>query len=110
MKKISAFFTTLLSVSVSFSQTCEGTALLNENFDNSTIPATWTILDLDGNTLYWNMPTKGWTGQWQPYYHAGKKCVANTCRFTSTSPADDYLITPAVTLSAAPICLSWKGT
>ena len=109
MKKTSAFFTTLLSVSVSFSQTCEGTALLSENFDNGTIPATWTILDLDGNTLYWNMPSKGWTGKWQPYYHAGKKCAANTCRFTSASAADDYLITPSVTLGSGPICLSWKA-
>lgn len=108
MKKAFTLFLSVISFS-SFSQTCEGTALLSENFDNSTIPATWTILDLDGNTLYWNMPSKGWTGQWQPYYRAGKKCAANTCRFTSSAPADDYLITPAVTLGSAPICLSWKG-
>ncbi len=109
MKKIFTLFLSAISLSPAISQTCEGTSLLSENFDNSTIPVTWNILDLDGNTLYWNMPSKGWTGKWQPYYHAGKKCAANTCRFTFAAPADDYLITSAVTLGSGISCLSWKG-
>ena len=109
MKKVFTLFLFAISLSPAISQTCEGVSLLSENFDNSNIPATWNILDLDGNTLYWNMPSKGWTGQWQPYYHMGKKCAANTCRFTSSAPADDYLITPAITLGTGTICLSWNG-
>lgn len=110
MKKIlilSAF--TLFSAHL-FSQPCEGTALLKESFDNG-IPGNWTVLDLDGNTLFWSLAGRGYTGAFQSFTHHGQKCVANASWF-STSPgtANDWLITPAVLLGTAPLCFSWQAS
>ncbi len=89
-------------------QTCEGPALLDEEFENG-IPGNWTVLNLDTNTLQASMINKGFTGQWQPFTRLSRKSVANSCYFVGNGSADDYLISPAVTLGSGPICLSWMG-
>lgn len=109
MKKLLFSLSFLLSLFTAQAQVCGGPALIDEKFDNG-IPGSWTILNLDGNTLYWNMPSKGYTGAWQSFQHNGRKCIANTSRFTPSGGADDYLISPQITLGGSPICLSWKGS
>jgi hypothetical protein len=109
MKKNILLFSFSLSLIFANAQTCEGPALLNENFTNG-IPANWTILNLDTCTTMWTLVTKGFTGQFQAFNHYGEKCVANCAQFEYTGTANDYLITPAVTLGNGPCCLSWKAS
>ena len=110
MKKIIFLFSFLPVISRVHGQSCEGVPLINENFDNGTIPGNWTILDLDGNTLSANSIARGWTGAWIPRNHYGRQCVGNLSHFVPAGAANDFLITPPVTLGSAPVCLSWKGS
>src|SRR5215217_3631169 len=91
-------------------QTCQGPVLFVESFESDTLPNGWTVFDLDGHQLYYSMVAKGFTGAWQAYNHYGRKCAA-CCDFFSNSnqAANDYLITPAITLENGINCLSWKG-
>jgi hypothetical protein len=113
MKKANFFIVLsfmLFWIQNSGAQPCEGTPDLSENFDNG-MPGSWTILDLDGNTLWWSMYTKGFTGAWQSFVHDGRQCAAVCDYFASgTYLADDYLISPSITIGAAPVCLSWKAS
>lgn len=109
MKKLLLTSSLFLQITFVISQTCGGPALLDEKFDTG-IPASFTILDLDGQTLTSTAIVKGFTGQWQPWTHLSRKCVANTCFFSSGGSADDYLITPSISLGTGPICLSWKAS
>jgi len=108
MKKLTFLFTFVLLYSRLFSQTCEGPTLLDESFESG-IPGTWTILNLDIGIVTPSFQLKGYTGQFQPFTHYGRKCVANTSRFTNAITTNDWLITPAVTLGSAPVCLSWMA-
>jgi hypothetical protein len=108
MKKIFA-----ISIGISFffystAQVCGGPALLSEDFTNG-IPANWTILNLDGNTLYPSMINKGFTGQWQTRNHLAQPCVGDASYFSPPGYPDDYLISPSVTLGNGYSCLSWKS-
>ena len=114
MKK-SLYFTTiiicLLNNYLASAQSCEGPSILSADFNDNAIPAGWTVISLDGNALYWNMEVKGYTGEWQPYNHYGRQCVTSASRYDDyNASSDDYLITPAITLGTAPICLSWKSS
>lgn len=113
MKKFYTLITLVFFVYFSqnaHAQSCGGTPFLSENFENG-IPGSWTVLDLDANPLWWSMYTKGFTGAWQPFVHDGRKCAAVCDYFDGgTWTADDYLITPAITLGPGPICLSWKAS
>jgi thiol-disulfide isomerase/thioredoxin len=108
-KRILFFASTLLYCTQLFSQSCEGPALLNETFESG-IPGNWTILNLDAGIVTTSFQMKGYTGQFQSFNHYGRKCVANTSRFTSAITTDDWLITPAITLGPAPVCLSWMAS
>jgi hypothetical protein len=92
-----------------FPQTCQGPTALSANFNDEAIPAGWTVLNLDGNTLYWNMPGKGYTGEWQPYNHYGRQCITSASRYSNSGSSDDYIITSAITLGSGSVCLSWKS-
>jgi hypothetical protein len=84
--------------------------LLDEHFENG-IPGSWTIINADTFTLWPTAIAKGFTGQFQPYNHLGRNCVTNCSRFTNVAnSANDYLVTPAITLGSGPICLSWKAS
>jgi hypothetical protein len=90
-------------------QTCEGPPILFEDFNQDSIPPSWTILNMDTNTLYATSDAKGYTGEWQHYNHFGRKCATNCSRFNDmTDSPDDYLITPLVHLGSSS-CLSWKA-
>ena len=108
MKKLTLLLVFVFLCAQSFSQSCEGPTLLDESFESG-IPGTWTILNLDGGIVTASYQLKGYTGQYQPFTHYGRKCVANTSRFTSLITTDDWLMTPAVTLGPAPVCLSWMA-
>ena len=96
--------------SSSFSQPCEGTPLLSEQFENG-IPVSWTVINLDANTVYWSLVARGYTGSFQSFTRNGHKCVANVAYFSVTpNSANDWLISPAVTISSAPACLSWQAS
>lgn len=109
MKKIIVFFCVFFIGATTYGQTCGGTPLLSESFDNG-IPSGWTVLNYDNETLLPTMLDKGFTGVFRDYQHLGKKCVANGEEFTSSGHADDYLVTPLLSLGAAPLCLSWKAS
>ncbi len=109
MKKIILSLCVLFFFFNAKTQTCQGPTLLNEDF-NSGIPNAWTVLNFDSCQLFFNMPLKGYTGAWQAYEHYGRKGVANADRYTSNCAANDYLITPQITLGSAPVCLSWLGS
>jgi hypothetical protein len=113
MKKVNLLTVIVLAVVClqnSSAQPCGGPPVLSENFNNG-MPGSWTILDLDGNPLKWSMYSKGFTGAWQSYVHDGQKCAAVCDYFDGgTYLADDYLISPSLTLGTSPVCLSWKAT
>jgi hypothetical protein len=90
-------------------QTCQGPPIFYENF-NSGIPSSWTIFNYDTCTLLFNMPVRGYTGAWQTYEHYDRRCAADADHFVHTCASNDYLITPAITLGASPVCLSWLGS
>src|SRR5687767_3458910 len=90
------------------SQPCEGPPALSEQFENG-LPSGWTVLDLDGNTVYWSLAARGYTGAFQSFSFHGHKCVANVSRFSSPSTANDWLISPQITVGTAPACLSWQA-
>jgi hypothetical protein len=102
---IAFFYSTELNA-----QSCEGPAIFFEEFNQNSVPAGWTVLGLDTNTLFHSEVDKGFTGEWQSYYHYGAQCMANSAKFADvTASPDDYIITPLIHLGSAPVCLSWKS-
>ncbi len=109
MKKIRSFILISLSGFSIHAQTCGGSALLSQDFANG-IPGNWNILNLDGLTLASSTISYGFTGQWQSYDHLGQKCAVNCSNFTTAGNANDYLISPAITIPIGTTCLSWKAS
>jgi hypothetical protein len=83
------------------------TTLLNENFDNG-IPASWTIIDGDGNTP--NATVSQFTSAWIGYVTSFDTCAASTSYYTDTlGTSQDYLITPALNVLTFGNMLSWNA-
>jgi thiol-disulfide isomerase/thioredoxin len=94
----------------SMAQVCEGLPIFSENFDNG-IPATWTTYNLDAGILLPTFASRGFTNNWAPQHFLGKRCVSTCSVTTNFLNADDYLISPSISLPAGTgeICLSFKA-
>lgn len=83
------------------------TTLLNENFDNG-IPATWTVVDVDGNTP--DASVSQFTSAWIGYATSFDTCAASTSYYTdSSATSQDYLITPVLNVLTFGNMLSWDA-
>jgi hypothetical protein len=105
MKYTITFFTLLLAVSL-YSQV----SILEENFDSSTIPTTWTTINNDGNTV--DAAVQEYTSAWiqkEDPDNAGNGTASSTSYFDPVDRADRWLVTPQFTLGASGNYISWKG-
>lgn len=84
--------------------------LLEENFDASTLPATWTVIDNDGNTVDEQVQeyTEAWIYKEDPI-NAGNGTASSTSFFSPVDRADRWLITPQITLGAESNYISWNS-
>lgn len=79
--------------------------IFSENFDSG-IPETWTMTDVDGNTVVAQLANLGfgetaWVGYAMPDANGLNKTGAlSTCAFITPGNADDWLVTPAIALPA----------
>ena len=77
--------------------------IFSENFDSG-IPGTWTMTDVDGNTIVANLINAGfgvspWVGLGIPDANGVNKDGAlSSSSFTTPDSADDWLVTPAIVL------------
>lgn len=77
--------------------------IFTENFDSG-IPETWTMTDVDGNTVVAQLANLGfgetaWIGYAMPDANGLNKTAAlSTSAFTTPGYADDWLVTPAIEL------------
>lgn len=89
MKKI--YFSAFLLASLS-----ANAQIFSENFDSG-LPATWTVIDNDGNTPNGsqnNLSTAGW------HAISASGNVGNTSWYDPAGTADDWLITPQIAIPA----------
>jgi hypothetical protein len=88
--------------------------IFSENFDSGTIPATFTLTDVDGLTVNSNMSS------YTAAFNAGaasdgngleKDCIRSTSWFTPAGQADDWIGTPAIIIPASTnsIVLEWNS-
>ncbi len=91
----------------SFSQS----ELLNENFTTG-IPSTWSVIDVDNNTVGLNQFTDAWIG----YTSIFDTCAASTSYYLDSNGdedteaySEDYLITPQVSLLSFGNILTWDA-
>ena len=84
--------------------------LLDENFDNSTLPAQWTIIDNDGFTVDTAVQeyTEAWIYKEDPL-NPGNGTVSSTSYFSPVDRADRWLITPQLSMGVSGNFISWKG-
>lgn len=84
--------------------------ILEENFDNTTLPAQWTIIDNDGYTVAPAVQeyTAAWIYKEDPI-NAGNGTVSSTSFFSPVDRADRWLITPQMTIGNSGNFISWKG-
>lgn len=77
--------------------------IFSENFDSG-IPETWTMTDVDGNTIVANLVAAGfggtaWVGLGIPDANGLNKVAAlSSSSFITADYADDWLVTPAIVL------------
>src|SRR5690554_7280863 len=80
--------------------------LLEENFDASTLPATWTVIDNDGNTVDEQVQeyTEAWIYKEDPI-NAGNGTASSTSFFRPVDRAEDRKstrLTPVTSASRMP--------
>lgn len=105
MKKFFIGFILFLSSTV-FSQV----TILEENFDNTTLPSLWTIIDNDGYTV--DTAVQEYTAAWiykEDPLNVGNGTVSSTSFFSPVDRADRWLITPQMTIGNSGNYISWKG-
>lgn len=105
MKNIFIGFALFFSVTL-FGQV----TILEENFDNTTLPAQWTVINNDGNTVAPSVQeyTEAWIYKEDPL-NPGNGTVSSTSYFSPVDRADRWLISPAITLGNSGNVISWKG-
>ena len=107
MKKLLAIFMLCFAVFAANAQIF----LLQESFDESTMPSGWTSIDADGDGFDW-VPSLS-VGSFTT--HTGDGCIASASydnpSYTALTP-DNWLITPAITIpaDASEPTLSWWVT
>lgn len=91
---------------------CGGDVLFDEPFSGNTIPADWTVLDLDGQQPFEaikNPPVSAKAG-WQSHVDFNnphnRLLISPSWYEDSTVRSDDWLISPRISLGSNP-CLSW---
>ncbi len=84
--------------------------ILDENFDNPTLPAQWTIIDNDGFTVDTAVQeyTEAWIYKEDPL-NSGNGTVSSTSYFSPVNRADRWLITPQLSMGTFGNFISWKG-
>ena len=103
MKKIFTLFFALFIMA--FCAKAQQT-LLQEGFETSTLPTGWTIIDNDGDGFNW-FPTLSTTQNYS--CHSGDGCITSAS-WDETEQAltpDNWLITPAVTLTSNATLTFW---
>lgn len=98
MKKVTLFLCAVLGVAMSMAQTT--TFPWNDGFEDATTISNWTIYDYDSYS----------SNNWSRYSgssHSGSYCIRSG--YNDYSPANDWLVTPALTLplSAEGFVLKW---
>jgi hypothetical protein len=84
--------------------------ILEENFDMSTLPAPFSIIDNDGNTVANDVQeySSAWIIKEDPM-DATNGTASSTSYFSPVDRADRWLITPQLTLGTFGNYLSWSG-
>lgn len=84
--------------------------ILEENFDNTTLPAQWKVIDNDGYTVDEAVQeyTEAWIYKEDPD-NAGNGTASSTSFFSPVDRADRWLITPQLTIGNSGNFISWKG-
>jgi hypothetical protein len=104
MKKIYFLFVVLFVAKFAISQTA-----FIEKFQGGTMPTTFTLIN-DNNTPHANIAAlfpNAWDVQGEPD-DTLNKVAASPSWFTAVAPADRWMITPAITVTAG-MTLSWAG-
>lgn len=84
--------------------------ILVENFDATTLPSGWSVVDNDGNTPDEAVDeyTEAWIYKEDPF-DANNGTFSSTSFFDPVDRADRWLITPQITLGNESNYISWKG-
>lgn len=84
--------------------------ILVENFDATTLPSGWEVVDNDGNTPDQAVSeyTEAWIYKEDPI-NAGNGTVSSTSYFDPVDRADRWLISPQITIGNESNYISWKG-
>lgn len=84
--------------------------ILVENFDATTLPVGWTVVDNDGNTPHQSVAeyTEAWIYKEDPL-NAGNGTFSSTSYFDPVDRADRWLIMPQITLGNESNFISWKS-
>lgn len=100
MKKVFLFVFALLAIGFS----SKAQTLLSEGFENGSIPAGWTIIDNDGDSQNWYIPTTDVS----EYTHSGTGLVTSASWIsTGALTPDNWLITPAIALTSNATLSFW---
>ena len=85
-------------------------SILEENFDLPSLPATFSIIDNDGNTVANEVQeyTSAWIVKEDPM-NTNNGTASSTSFFSPLDRADRWLITPQITLGGSANFISWKG-
>lgn len=92
---------------------CGGLTLLDEKFDGDSIPAGWSVYDVDNKTpraeIQFLVPHGGWQSISDPKDTSSTNRVfASPSWYTdSTGASDDWLVLPPLGDIPANVCLSW---
>lgn len=100
MKKILLSFLALASIGTT-------AQIFSEDFSNG-IPSTFTLLNVDGNTPSGDVSfvNDAWVGATST---DGNGYAVSTSWYSPAAAADDWMITPAITISSADAYLLWKA-
>ncbi|HLW29507.1 MAG TPA: choice-of-anchor J domain-containing protein [Brumimicrobium sp.] len=84
--------------------------ILEENFDGTSLPSTWTTIDNDGHTLGQTVQeyTSAWIHKEDPL-NPGNGTASSTSFFDPVDRADRWLITPQLSLGATGNFVSWTS-
>jgi hypothetical protein len=84
--------------------------ILVENFDATTLPTGWAVVDNDGNTPDQSVSeyTEAWIYKEDPL-NIGNGTFSSTSFFDPVDRADRWLISSQITLGAESNYISWKG-
>jgi hypothetical protein len=84
--------------------------ILEENFDMTSLPAAWSIIDNDGNTV--DNAVQEYSSAWiykEDPINSGNGTASSTSYFSPVDRADRWLISPQLSLGAESNYISWKG-